>query len=131
MARKKRNKRKLGDAVESVTKATGIKSLVEFFNDGKPCGGCEKRKERLNRMSLFKKTKVFRTFTEDEYNRYKDFKENRTLKIDFKTIIYLCKLYSDVFNLPYWQPTCFACQGTIKSVGAIIDKLDKVFDSYN
>ena len=40
---------KLGDKVEDILKATGIKGLVELVNGGK-CEKCEKRKERLNRL---------------------------------------------------------------------------------
>ena len=42
-------KQGLGDRVEEVFKATGIKGLVEFINGGE-CDGCKKRKERLNKM---------------------------------------------------------------------------------
>ncbi len=43
MARKK--SKGLGDTVEKVTKATGIKKVVELFTpEGKDCG-CDKRKD--------------------------------------------------------------------------------------
>ena len=43
----------LGDIVEAVTKATGIKKLVEVFTpEGKDCG-CDKRKKDLNLLLLF------------------------------------------------------------------------------
>lgn len=50
--------RGLGDVVEAVTEATGIKSAVErrARRTGKPCG-CKKRKEALNRMVPFTKDK--------------------------------------------------------------------------
>lgn len=45
----------LGDAVEKVTKATGIKKLVEMFTpEGEDCG-CDKRKKALNKLR-FRKT---------------------------------------------------------------------------
>ena len=39
----------LGDTIEKITKATGIKKLVDTTNKitGKDCG-CDKRKETLN-----------------------------------------------------------------------------------
>lgn len=46
-----RNHKGLGDTVESVTKATGIKAIVEAGSKAfsKPCG-CQKRKKTLNDM---------------------------------------------------------------------------------
>jgi hypothetical protein len=44
--------------VEAVTKATGIKALVDWFSEetGIDCG-CEKRKEALNKITLFHRFK--------------------------------------------------------------------------
>ena len=41
----------LGDTIEKITKATGIKKVVNVVNEitGKDCG-CDKRKETLNRF---------------------------------------------------------------------------------
>ena len=41
----------LGDSVEKFTKATGIRKIAEKIAEktGKPCG-CNKRKEKLNKM---------------------------------------------------------------------------------
>jgi len=42
--------RGFGDTVEAITRATGIKKVVEKINEvtGKDCG-CEKRKDTLNK----------------------------------------------------------------------------------
>ena len=42
----------LGDSIEKFTKATGIKSLVELSMGavGKKDCGCNKRKDKLNKM---------------------------------------------------------------------------------
>ncbi len=41
----------LGDVIEKITEATGIKAVVEKVFDlaGKDCG-CDKRKEKLNKL---------------------------------------------------------------------------------
>lgn len=40
----------LGDVVEKITKATGIKKVVEMFTpEGKDCG-CDERKKKLNKL---------------------------------------------------------------------------------
>ena len=47
--------RGLGDSVEKFTKATGIKSAVEFVAKAtnSDCG-CDKRKDKLNKMFPYK-----------------------------------------------------------------------------
>jgi hypothetical protein len=48
--------RGLGDTVEKITEVTGIKRVVEKVSKatGKDCG-CNKRKEKLNKMFPYKK----------------------------------------------------------------------------
>lgn len=43
--------RGLGDTIEKVTKATGIKKVVDTVSEatGKPCG-CKERRDTLNRI---------------------------------------------------------------------------------
>jgi predicted Zn-ribbon and HTH transcriptional regulator len=59
----------LGDKVERVTKATGIKKVVDKVFDtlGKDCG-CDKRKEKLNKLFPSRKPECF---TEEEFNLMK------------------------------------------------------------
>ena len=47
----------LGDTIDKFTKATGIKSLVQMGNRavGKKDCGCNKRKDKLNKMFPYKK----------------------------------------------------------------------------
>ena len=42
----------LGDTIEKITKATGIKKVVDLLTDD--CG-CDKRKEKLNNKFPYKK----------------------------------------------------------------------------
>ena len=46
----------LGDSIEKITKATGIKKVVETLSNamGKDCG-CKDRKELLNKKFPYKK----------------------------------------------------------------------------
>lgn len=48
--------RGLGDAIEAVTEATGVKAVVEKVSKatGKDCG-CGRRRDKLNKMVPFKK----------------------------------------------------------------------------
>ena len=47
----------LGDSIEKFTKATGIKSLVQMGTKiaGKKDCGCNKRKDKINKMFPYKK----------------------------------------------------------------------------
>ena len=46
--------RGLGDTIEKITKATGIKKVVNKITGKKDCG-CGKRKEKLNEIFPYKK----------------------------------------------------------------------------
>ena len=60
----------LGDIIENITKATGIKKLVEWAFGGIDCG-CDARKEKLNK--LFPRKRKPECLLEDEYNYLKYF----------------------------------------------------------
>ena len=47
----KKKSKGLGDTIEKITKATGIKKVVDTVSKvtGKDCG-CDERKEKLNRL---------------------------------------------------------------------------------
>jgi len=65
----------LGDTVEKITKATGIKKAVKFLA-GEDCG-CDERKEKLNELFRYKKPECF---TESEFDLIKmavDTKKNK------------------------------------------------------
>jgi hypothetical protein len=110
----------LGDTIEKIIKATHL----DIFVDGKDCG-CEQRKEKLNQ--LFPYRFKARCLTEQEYNSWKEFKAIRTLLINKEQIDYICELYASVFNRQLWKP-CSGCSP--KPLISMIDKLDKVYESY-
>jgi len=114
----------LGDTIANVIEDTGIKKIVEIFVDGKDCN-CDKRKEKLNQ--LFPYRFKARCLTEDEYYFYKDFKEHRTLKMEWEQVTWICDLYASVFSRQKWYP-CVGCSPKI--LIGMINKLDKVFDAY-
>lgn len=63
----------LGDTVEKITKATGIKAVVDAFVDatGIDCG-CSARKEALNKAFPYKRTEVL-CLERDEYQTLETF----------------------------------------------------------
>jgi hypothetical protein len=121
----------LGDTVAYVLNETPVKAVTKvvkkvLFKDGKDCG-CDQRRKKLNDILPYR-MKPVRCFTEQEYRDYKIFKDHVTLKLlpNFQ-VKFVCKLYSEIFNRPYYEP-CPNCSP--KPILAMIDKLDKVFDSY-
>ena len=65
----------LGDTVEKITKATGIKAVVDAFADatGIDCG-CDARKEKLNKLFPYKRVEVL-CLERDEYQTLDQFFE--------------------------------------------------------
>jgi hypothetical protein len=63
----------LGDTVEKITKATGIKAVVDAFADatGLDCG-CDARKEKLNKLFPYKRAEVL-CLEESEYKVLDEF----------------------------------------------------------
>ena len=66
----KRKAKGLGDTIDQITTATGIKALVKFVA-GEDCG-CDQRKEALNKLFPYSKPNCL---TEPDYNFLKEFFE--------------------------------------------------------
>lgn len=96
------NSRGLGDSIEKITEATGIKKIVHnIFGD--ECG-CEARKELLNRIFPYK----FECLTEDEFKSLENF-DWRDDRITMEDKIILLKIYNRVFNQNFGMTTCNSC----------------------
>lgn len=119
----------LGDTIEKITTATGIKKVVKkiFGND---CG-CNERKEKLNKIFPYRK-QAQRCMTEQMYNDYKAYRERRTLNVwkeeDIDVII---TAYAHVFALQYHKKDlCRSCSGSGQILREASKRLDVVFESY-
>lgn len=115
----------LGDTIEKVTKATGIKKAVELFSKatGIDCG-CDERKEKLNK--LFSYGTKPKCLTEDQYNNWKSFKakEGKTLPKEDRELI--ANIYSEVFQKKYFEP----CTCSPRAWLTMIQQIDKVYSTY-
>lgn len=120
--KKGRPKKGLGDVVEDITKATGIKKLVHFIA-GEDCG-CDERKAKLNTIPTFFNVK-YNCLKEDDYLWLKDFfaVQQRQLSINQQTE--LTRIYYNVFNFHIQPTNCASCWVDY------INKLRLVFESYN
>lgn len=111
----------LGDKVEDVLKATGIKAFVEFLNGGEPCSGCEKRKAKLNNFSQSRKAK---TLTIEDIEFIIEIKDKNTLKAS--EIIRLYQTHARIYSYPYTTPgNCASC------IVQRRDDLVTLYEAYN
>lgn len=109
----------LGDSVEKITEATGIKAAVKFIA-GEDCG-CDKRKETLNKLFRYNQPQCLE---EDEYNYLAEFYSTNKSVISGIEKQKLLAIYNRVFKSNKRMTSCSAC---LKS---IYDKLKQYFDSY-
>lgn len=115
----------LGDDVEKVLKATGIKKVVEMFTpEGKDCG-CDKRKEKLNKM--FPKNKP-NCMNEEQYKAWgeakADMEKNQTISPEVQALIVV--LIREVHNMAI--APCGTCSASAWM--RYINMLDKVYETY-
>jgi len=119
----KRKAKGLGDTIEAITEATGIKAAVEMFTKatGVDCN-CDKRKETLNK--LFPYNSNINCLTESDYNLLTTFLDplKNTLTPDEQKIV--SDIYFNVFNFRLQLSSCGSCwKGKI-------DELRKVYNEY-
>lgn len=97
------NKLGVGDAIEKITEATGIKDVVKAIAGDKDCG-CEQRKESINK--LFGKRKVL-CLEQDEYEYLKTVFETKG-KILPETQLKMKSIYERVFQVKL-NSSCMSC----------------------
>jgi len=121
----------LGDTIEKITMAIGLKGLIDKMNIN--CG-CDERKEYLNRIFAYKLKP--RCMTDQELLSYADFFYNRkftvngstsTGRIEHSDIVYIISTYNEIFGTAIPIPTCTSCGGTAKMLIDMVNKLDIVY----
>lgn len=112
-----------GDIVEKITKATGIKAVIDYFTpEGKDCG-CDERKEKLNRLPVLKNKSKVECLTVEEYNFLKPLLSNNN-PISGKHASRLLEIYERVFNVKVIS-SCNGC-----SMSKKINELKGVLGTY-
>jgi hypothetical protein len=113
----------LGDTIESITEATGIKAAVEMFSKatGIDCG-CEERKAKLN--ELFSYSRKVNCLTEKDYNALTDLiaPNKSSLTIEEQQVI--SEIYYNVFNYRLQLSSCGSCWA------GKVQELRKVYNEY-
>jgi len=97
----------LGDDIEKITKATGIKKVVEKAAElvGLEDCGCENRKEILNK--LFPHKSNVEWLTDDEYQFLKAAEGRTSWKHEDR--VKLVEIYNDTFNQNRKLTSCGSC----------------------
>lgn len=109
----------LGDTIEQITEATGIKKVVKaLFGD--ECG-CDERKEMLNKLFPYSRLECL---LEDEYNDLKTIIEKGKVSFVPTEQKRLLQIYNRVFNLKQDPTSCSDCWREI------IKRLNKVVETY-
>lgn len=111
---KKKEPIQLGDAVEKVTKATGIKAIVKHLV-GDDCG-CDERKEALNEWGAKITSKINNLFkrntnplTEDEYDYLHNYFTSGNRMVRPSEQLRLLEINNRVFNQKLQYTTCGSC----------------------
>jgi len=110
----------LGDVVEKIAEATGIKAAVKFIA-GNDCG-CDERKERLNKMFPAFKPECL---TEDEYNYLVEEMRVRKSTINTVTQTRMLTIYNRVFHQKKMSTSCGPC------FKGVYDALYDLINEYN
>ena len=112
----------LGDSIEKVTKATGIKKATEWIFDklGKDCG-CDARKEKLNKMFPYKDPECL---TEEEYMYLKGFFSINKNVVNSPEQKELLKIHNRVFKTKRETSSCGSC------VKGLVDTMKRLYNEY-
>lgn len=118
----------VGDVVDKITTATGIKKVVEVFSiiTGVDCG-CEARKEKLNQ--LFRRQKLTpRCITKDEYYQLTTLIDGIKTQLKPDVQRKIAMMYSTIFGIRY-EIWCDSCPGIWKARIADLQAVVKVYEN--
>jgi len=94
----------LGDTIEKITEATGIKKVVKWMF-GEDCG-CDERKAKLNKMFPYNKPLCL---TESEYEWLHTYYTEQKNTIDMKKQKEFLEIYNRVMQTKEVPTTCSDC----------------------
>lgn len=110
----------LGDTVEKITKATGVKKVVKAVL-GDDCG-CDERKDKLNKLVRYK---VVNCLEQDEFEFLKEVFERSKKKVLPKEQIKFKQIFERVYNKRLTSD-CLSCS----FVKEIYNPLKNLYDNY-
>lgn len=97
----------LGDTIEQITTATGIKAVVDKISEvtGINCG-CEERKELLNKIWTYRQPNCLSNESIEWLN---NFLPNRPEQLTIKQQEKLKVIYKETFNIDFQTTSCGSC----------------------
>ena len=121
----KKQAKGLGDTIEQITEATGIKKAVELFSKatGIDCG-CDERKAKLN--ELFSYSRTVNCLTEKDYNALTGLIDPKKSTLTSEEQSQLSEIYFNVFNYRLQISSCGSCWANkIKELKQVYDQYEK------
>jgi hypothetical protein len=109
----------LGDTVEKITEATGVKKAVKALF-GEDCG-CDERKAKLNKLMSYNVTNCLE---EKEYNYLSDFLSKNKQNVTMVEQRALLDIFNRVFNQRKQMSSCPSC------IRSMIADLRKLMNNY-
>ena len=109
----------LGDVIESITEATGIKKLIKAVW-GDDCG-CDERKAKLNAILKFK----VECLEESEYEHLKEFFDGNPQQVKPSEYKKLVTIARRIFNRNISDS--MGCGGCVRDV---VNRLQRVYETY-
>lgn len=94
----------LGDTLEKVFEATGVKKVIKWLA-GEDCG-CEERKKKLNELFPYRKANCM---TEEEFTTLNNFFARDYAEIRISDQHALLGIYNRVLNLRQETTSCSSC----------------------
>ena len=97
----------LGDTIEQITTATGIKAVVDKISEvtGIDCG-CEERKELLNKIWTYRHPNCLSI---ESIEWLSTFLPNRPEQLTIKQQEKLKVIYKETFNIDFQTTSCGSC----------------------
>ena len=97
----------LGDTIEQITTATGIKAVVDKISEvtGIDCG-CEERKELLNKIWTYRQPNCL---SNESIDWLSTFLPNRPEQLTIKQQEKLKAIYKETFNIDFGNINCGSC----------------------
>ena len=111
----------VGDTVEKITKATGIKKAVKFLA-GEDCG-CDERKDKLNYLFPYERPLCL---TENEFNYLSKIFKSKKNQITPIEQTELLDIYSRVFKDKRELTSCGSC-----FINGVFKRLERIYKEYN
>ena len=110
----------LGDTIEAITEATGIKAVVKFIA-GEDCG-CDQRKETLNK--LFPYNEKVNCLNETDYSKLTKYLDASQTTLTPEEQKEISDIYFNAFNFRLQISSCASCwKGKL-------DELRKIYNEY-